>query len=138
MPSPMTGADIVRAFHHAMQARDWQRAATFLAPDVVIEWPATCERLEGERFLAMQRDYPEGWEITVLEVAGDARVASRVRVDQGDVSYLCAGFYDVDGGFITRGVEHWVTVGGDPAPAWREGYAKRLKPSELGLALAPR
>jgi len=130
----MIGSEVVRAFHLAMQERDWERASALLAADIIVEWPATGERLTGARFLDVQRDYPEGWSITVLEVIGDARVASRVRVDHGEQVFLCAGFFDVVGGRIRRGVEHWVTVCGEGQPPWRIGYSDKLDATDLSLA----
>ena len=119
----MSGADVVRAFLESMEARNWEGAGARLSPDVEIEWPASGEVFVGPAFLAMQRAYPEGWHIRVLEVAGDERVAARVRVDDDGDIHLCAAFYDVDGGRITAGVEHWVTVGEAVPPAWRSAYA---------------
>ena len=51
----------------AIQARDWETAGTFVASDALIVWPATGERFFGERYLAMNRDYPEGWYIEVID-----------------------------------------------------------------------
>lgn len=131
----MTGPQVVRAFLEAIEARDWVRAGALLADDVEVEWPATAERFTGGRFLAMQRAYPEGWRITVLEALGDARVAARVRVDHDDAVFLCAGFYDVAEGRIIRGVEHWVEVGGERPPTWRSALAEG---GPLSVALQPR
>jgi SnoaL-like domain len=118
-----------------MEARDWERAGGLLADDLEVEWPATGERFAGARFLAMQRAYPEGWRMTVLEALGDDRVAARVRVDHGGAVFLCAGFYDVAAGRIARAVEHWVEVAGEDPPAWRHGFGEAGPP---GLSLEPR
>jgi ketosteroid isomerase-like protein len=131
----MSGGEVVRAFFEAIEARDWGRAGAFLAEDLEVDWPGTGERFTGPRFLAMQRAYPEGWQITVLEVLGDARAAARVRVDHGDAVFLSAGFYDVSGGRITRAVEHWVELGGERPPTWRSPYAEG---GPLSLALQRR
>jgi limonene-1,2-epoxide hydrolase len=115
----VTGAQVVRLFFEAMQARDWDAAASRLAPGIEVEMPATGERFVGDAYLAFQRAYPEGWSIDVLEVFGHERVATRVRVDHGSQVFLCAGFYEVADDVIQAGVEHWVTLAGETPPAWR-------------------
>ena len=71
----------------------------------------------------MNRDYPEGWTLTVHEVISEGdQVAARVCVAQGADLFWCTGFYTVDDGVITDGVEHWLTEGAEAAPAWRAPY----------------
>lgn len=116
-------SDVVRNFFSAMQDRRWDDAAARLGPEVDIRWPATRERFVGPAFLAMQRAYPEGWAITVVEVLGQGdRVAVRVAVDQSGQRFWCAGFYTVLDGRISEGTEHWVTEGAEQQPAWRAPY----------------
>ena len=119
----LDAGDVVREFHELMQARDWDGAGELLDPSVEIRFTATGERFVGAAFLAMNRDYPDGWTIHVHEVmVSGARVAAQVRVDQGPDIYWCAGFYTVRDGRIVDGVEHWVTEGSEQAPPWRQAY----------------
>lgn len=114
---------MVRSFFELMEARDWDGAGALLAPDLHIEFTETGERFDGPNFLAMNRAYPEGWSITVVEtIAAGDRVAAQVRVGLGDTTFWCAGFYLVDGPVIASGVEHWVTQGSAPPPEWRRPY----------------
>lgn len=114
---------VVREFFERMQARDWDGAGRMLAPDLHIQFTETGERFDGDRFLAMNRAYPEGWSIDVVETIGQGtRVAAQVRVTQGDLVFWCAGFYDVADGVIASGVEHWVTEGAETPPAWRQPF----------------
>jgi SnoaL-like domain len=116
----MSPADVVREFHERMQQRDWDGAAVYLSPTIDIRFPSTGERFVGPNFLTMNRVYPDGWSLSVEEViaVGD-RVASRVRVEQGDEVFWCAGFYTVTNGVIADGIEHWLTTGAEVPPAWR-------------------
>jgi hypothetical protein len=43
----MSSRERIRDFWTAMQANDWDQAATCLAPDCVIDWPCTGERIVG-------------------------------------------------------------------------------------------
>lgn len=116
-------ADVVRGLFERMQARDWDGAATLLSPSVRIEFTETGERFDGADFLAMNRAYPEGWTIDVVEtVAAGTRVAAQVRVAHGDDVFWCAGFYEVVDGRIASGVEHWVTQHSAEPPAWRRRF----------------
>ena len=119
----MTPTEVVRAFFESMEARDWAAADACLAPDLVIDFTETGERFVGDGFLAMNRAYPEGWSIDVVEVLGGGdRVAAQVKVTQPPEVFWCAGFYTVRDGVICDGVEHWVTAGSQPAPAWRAPF----------------
>ncbi len=116
-------AEVVRRFFERMEARDWPGAAELVAPDAVVEWPATGERFTGEGFVAMNAAYPEGWSIAVDDVvASGDRVAALVTVTHPPDVHRCGGFYAVRDGTITGGVELWVTEGADTPPAWRRDH----------------
>lgn len=122
-------AETVRTFFERMEARDWEGVAERLSPTIHVEYTETGELFDGPNFLAMNRAYPEGWSIEVVETIGGngptdgpARVAAQVRVVHGDETFWCAGFYTVDGGRITDGVEHWVTERSQPPPRWRKRF----------------
>ncbi len=119
----MEPATVVRSFYERMQDRNWDGAGELLAPSLVIDFTETGERFGRDGFLAMNRAYPEGWTIDVIEIlaAGD-RVAAQVRVDHTQDVFWCAGFYEVIDGLIVTGTEHWVTEGSQPAPEWRSQY----------------
>ena len=119
-----SACDVVRSFLERMEARDWDGAAELLSDTVHIEYTETCEQFDGDNFLAMNRAYPDGWTIEVVEtLADDDRVAAQVRVQHGEVTYWCAGFYRVANGVIQSGVEHWVTEGSQTPPVWRQQFA---------------
>lgn len=114
----------MRAFFELMEARDWLGAGLLLSPSIRIEFTETGERFDGPNFLAMNKSYPEGWSIEVVEtISAGSRVAAQVRVDHGEDVFWCAGFYSVVDGRIMRGTEHWVTEGSVPPPDWRRAFA---------------
>ncbi len=117
-------ATIVRSFFERMQARDWDGAGELLAPTLTIDFTETGERFEGGNFLAMNRAYPEGWTIEVVETLAEGeRVAAQVRVSTAEEVFWCAGFYRVADQVIQSGTEHWVTEGSQPAPQWRQDFS---------------
>ena len=121
--------EVVLAYWERMQARDWPGAMTLLDPGVVVEWPATGERFVGaDAAVAVNRDYPEGWSIRVVQVlaaTGDA-VVSEVEVSQEGVGvFAAASFWQVRSGRIVHGREYWVGCAAEEPPGWRAGYAER-------------
>ncbi len=119
----MSGADVVRRFLEAMQAHDWDAAATCLSPTIRVTYSETGEVFEGQSFLAVNRDYPDGWTIHIVEVLSEGdRVAAQFRVDQDGHEFWCGGFYTVRDELIVEGTEHWVTAGSTAPPEWRAPY----------------
>src|SRR5215211_3119736 len=102
----MTPEQLVRGLYERYQARDWSGAEELLHRDAELDMPATAERLTGRhQVIALQRNYPEPW--------GELRV---LRVVAFDVEFRCAAFWLVHMGLLHRGVEYWVTVGGEEPP----------------------
>ena len=101
--------DVVRRLWERFEARDWDRARELLADDLVIEWPGTRERIRGgDHYLGLNRTYPEGWALTVLEIVeAGPRVVSRVRIDHGEAVFYATSFFRVEDGRIREGVEYF-------------------------------
>jgi limonene-1,2-epoxide hydrolase len=110
----MSSRELISAFWAAMQANDWQRAASYLAPDCIIDWPCSGEQIVGPRdFAASQARYPTNtgrwsFEVHRLVVEGDT-VVSEVTVTDGEQSARVVAFSDIDGDHIVRQVEYWPT-----------------------------
>ncbi len=138
----MNGTEVVRAFWERIQARDWAGVGAVLAPDVVVEWPATGERLHGrDAVVGVNRAYPEGWSIRIVRLVQDGdpsaagTVVSEVEVPHEGIGvFAVASFWHVEGGLITRAREYWVQCAGEEPPAWRAELAQRYdgRPEEAG------
>jgi hypothetical protein len=121
----VTPEQLVRALYERYQARNWSDAALLLHEGATVEMPATIEQLLGrDQVIGMQRDYPEPWgDLGVLRVLGNERSAvAELEVVAPTTVLRCAAFWDVDGGLLHRGVEYWVTVGGEEPPPHRRWY----------------
>jgi len=116
----MSSRELISAFWAAMQANDWERAASYLAPECVIDWPCSGERIVGASdFAAIQVRYPTstGWwsfEVHRLVVEGDTAV-SEVTVTDGEQSARVVAFSETDGDHIIHQIEYWPTAY-DPLP----------------------
>ena len=98
---------MARALYTAYQARDWATAETFLHPDVVLDMPATGERLVGrEQVLRFQREYPEPWgELVVRRALGDESSAAaevEIRAPDGGV-FRMAAIWGLRDGLLASG-----------------------------------
>jgi ketosteroid isomerase-like protein len=121
-------AEPVRRLWERLEARDWDAVAAQIHPDAVVDWPNTGERMRGrENYLAVQREYPEGWHIEVLRlVDGGDVVVSEIRVDQAGKRFFAVSLFELSGGQIVRAVEYWSVGEPAPAPEWRAPWTEPL------------
>ena len=125
----MEPAQVIAALWARIEARDWAGVGDLVDEHAVIEWPASAERIVGRRnFVAVNREYPEGWSIRVLRIVAEGgAVVSEVEVPHADLGvFRAASFWTVADGRIARGTEYWTTVGAEPGPEWRSAYVERL------------
>jgi ketosteroid isomerase-like protein len=124
----MTAVDTVGAFWRLMASNDFTAVAAVLAPDFVLEWPQSGERIRGARnFVQMNQEYPaEGpWRFTINRLVGDeGNAVSDVSVTDGVQHARAISFFTVIDGRITRLVEFWPEP--YPAPANRAHLVERI------------
>lgn len=100
-----------------IEARDWAGLRALLAPDLVVDWPASGERIVGrDDFVAFNETYPEGWSIRVLRILADGdQVACEVEVPHKTLGlFRMMSICTVAGGVVTRSTEYWKAAGEDP------------------------
>jgi ketosteroid isomerase-like protein len=126
----MEPMQVVEALWARIQARDWAGVGELVDVDAVIDWPASGERIIGrDNYVAVNREYPEGWSIRVLRIVADgSEVVSEVEVPHADLGvFRAASFWTVADGHVARGTEYWTTVGGEPSPDWRSAYVAPMR-----------
>lgn len=128
---PVTaGMAAVRALWTAFQARDWGGARALLRDDFESTWWTSGERFHGaDTYIRVQRDYPEGWTIHLIEVAplADGRVLSLARVDQAPDRFFATAVWRIEDGRLAAVDEYWGTY--EAPPPWREAQAGRTRVS---------
>jgi SnoaL-like domain len=116
----MDAGALVGGLYRAYQDRNWDRAATFLHPDAVVEMPATAERLDGlAAIVAFQRSYPEPWGVLSVKrvLVDDEGAAAEVSVaDPSGTTFAFAAFWRTEAGLLRHGVEYWLEIGADVPP----------------------
>jgi limonene-1,2-epoxide hydrolase len=124
----MEPAQVVAELWNRFQARDWDGASELVAEHAVVDWPASAERVVGRaNFIAVNREYPEGWSIRILRIVAEGeQVVSEVEVPHPDGIFRAASFWTVTNGQIRRGTEYWTTLGADQRPEWRARYVEQM------------
>ncbi|MFJ3091067.1 nuclear transport factor 2 family protein [Streptomyces sp. NPDC086838] len=125
----MEPSKVIETLWARIQERDWAGVAELVAEDAVVEWPVSLERIVGrDDFVAVNREYPEGWSIRVLKVVAQGdEVVSEVEVPHDGLGlFRAASFWTVRDGQVTRGTEYWTSVGADPRPEWRTGFVEPM------------
>ncbi|MBY0491631.1 MAG: GNAT family N-acetyltransferase [Gemmatimonadaceae bacterium] len=112
---------VVQEFWRLMATNDFAAVGAVLAPEFVLEWPQSRERIRGAaNFAQMNAEYPAKgpWRFMVSRaVANGSEVVTDVSVTDGDVLGRAVSFFTVAQGRITRIVEFWPEP--YPAPANR-------------------
>ena len=108
MPSPV---EVASEFWRLMATNDFHSVSTVLAPDFVLEWPQSQERIRGaERFARVNQEYPAHgpWHFTINRLIGDeAEAVTDVTVTDGVQTARAISFFTVAQGKVTRLVEYW-------------------------------
>jgi hypothetical protein len=106
-----TAREVVREFWRLMASNDFYSVGAVLAPEFILEWPQSKERIRGVKsFARMNAEYPAHgvWRFTVNRIVGaDAEAVSDVTVTDGVQTARAISFFDVSEGRICRIVEFW-------------------------------
>ena len=111
MPEFHSSEAVVREFWRLMATNDFHSVNAVLAPQFVLEWPQSKERIRGaENFARMNAEYPTSarWEFRInrLVASGNA-VVTQVSVTDGVQSAEPVSFFTVSNGKVTHLVEYW-------------------------------
>jgi hypothetical protein len=105
----------------AISLRDWVGVAAQLQPNVVVELPASGERLVGpEAYVLSHRLRPGEQVVKVIHtVSGEQTVAVYAVLTTEAVTEHVMGCYDLQETRIAHAVELWTADGATPPPGWR-------------------
>jgi ketosteroid isomerase-like protein len=107
----MNAEDVVREYWRLMATNDFAAVAAVLAPEFVLEWPQSNERIRGAaNFVRMNAEYPSHgpWRFEIHRIVASANAAvSDVSVTDGVQSARAVSFFTVSDGNITHITEFW-------------------------------
>jgi len=106
-----TAKEVVREFWRLMATNDFYSVGAVLAPEFILEWPQSNERIRGATsFARINEEYPShgAWRFDVNHIVGtDAEAVSDVAVTDGVQTARAISFFAVSEGKISRIVEFW-------------------------------
>ncbi len=109
--SEQSAESVVREFWRLMATNDFHSVMSVLAPEFVMEWPQSKERIRGpERFCQMNAEYPttSHWQFRINRLVASAEsVVTQVSLTDGTQSAEPVSFFTVSAGKIIRLVEYW-------------------------------
>ena len=110
MPIP-TAVEIAHEFWRRMASNDFRSVSAVLAPEFILEWPQSKERIRGaENFARMNQEYPAHgpWQFSINRVVGtESAAVSDVTVTDGVQTGRAISFFEVAEGKVMRVVEFW-------------------------------
>ena len=114
-----TAVEITYEFWRRMATNDFHSVAVVLAPEFVLEWPQSKERIRGaETFARMNQEYPAHgpWQFAINRVVGSELVSlSDVTVTDGVQTGRAISFFEVAEGKVRCIVEFWPEPYAPPA-----------------------
>jgi len=110
-------SDVARAWWWAIDRADFDAAILLMAPETVIDWPLSNERMASpEMWKEVNAHYPGRWSASVRSVvAEDTSVVTRTHVSDGSITVLAISFFTVENGLITYLIEYWPEPYAPPA-----------------------
>ena len=115
--STLNPADVAHAWWRAIDRADFDAAILLMAPETVIDWPLSNERMASpEMWKEVNAHYPGRWSASVRSVvAEDTSVVTRTHVSDGSITVLAISFFTVENGLITYLIEYWPEPYAPPA-----------------------
>jgi hypothetical protein len=107
----MNAEVVVREFWRLMATNQFDSVKQVLAPEFVLDWPQSRERIRGgDNFARVNAEYPSQgpWKFTINRlVAAPDSVVTQVSVTDGEQSAEAISFFKVERGLITHLIEYW-------------------------------
>lgn len=107
----MSAEDVVREYWRLMATNDFASVSAVLAPEFVLDWPQSNERIRGgDNFARMNTEYPSHgpWRFEIHRViASQTAAVSDVGVSDGVQAARALSFFTMRDGKITHLVEFW-------------------------------
>ena len=111
MPENSSAEAVVREFWRLMGTNDFHAVIAVLAPELVVEWPQSGERMRGpENFARMNAEYPTTgrWRFNINRlVSSGEEVVTQVSLTDESQSAEPISFFTVRAGKVVRLVEYW-------------------------------
>lgn len=133
--SAQTSEAIVKRWWDAFNTGDYAAAASLLAPEAIVDWPLSGERLATPQdWQAIKEHYPAHtpWQAEIIElVVNGEQVVSFAQVFDGSIIDFAISRFTVRDGKIVSLVEFWPET--YAAPTWRNPWVTAIPDAENPL-----
>src|SRR5260370_35556167 len=93
----------VERLWQAFDTPDFEAAGEVLHDDFIAEWPQSREPMHKDNFLAVNKNYPGTWRITILRIIAEGdQVATEVRIDIDGRTDYAVSFYGLPDGKLIK------------------------------------
>lgn len=126
-PTRSQGQATLEAFVEAINRRDLEALDRVFSEDVVLEWPQSGERINGNaNRREVYRRFPGLPTVTARRVRGSGELwVLEASLDYGDGEpYECVFVFELRGGRIAPETAYWSRP--FPAPEWRAPWVERM------------
>ncbi|HYI25966.1 MAG TPA: nuclear transport factor 2 family protein [Thermomicrobiales bacterium] len=122
-----SNAAIATAFWRAVGNAEFDRAAAMMAPEAVVDWPLSNERMPSPgHWRDVNAHYPGRWHSEIVDIVEhDETVVTRTRVFNGGISVLAISYFTIRDDRITHLEEYWPET--YAAPAWRSPWTVAIR-----------
>jgi hypothetical protein len=121
----MNSIDLVKRFWQLFSGQKWQEAKALLAPDLVVEWPQSRERMNGpDNFIDVNLNYPGNHKIEILraDILGSTVITTVWIVSDEGQKTFANSYFEIREGLIARIEEYWAEP--SSAPEWRRKWVE--------------
>lgn len=107
--SALSPPDVARAWWQAIDRADFSAAVRLMAPEAVVDWPLSNERMASPMmWQQVNEHYPGRWAATVQSVvAENDSVVTVTDITDGSITVVAISFFTIQMGRITNLVEYW-------------------------------
>ncbi len=107
--SALSPHEIARAWWQAIDRADFAAAVRLMAPEVVVDWPLSNERMASPlMWQQVNEHYPGRWAATVRSVVVENdSVVSVANISDGSITVVAISFFTIQEGRITNLLEYW-------------------------------
>ena len=115
--SALSPHEIARAWWQAIDRADFAAAVRLMAPEVVVDWPLSNERMASPlMWQQVNEHYPGRWAATVRSVVVENdSVVSVANISDGSITVVAISFFTIQEGRITNLLEYWPEPYAPPA-----------------------
>ncbi len=114
--------ELARLWWDAVDRTDFDAAIALMAPDTIVDWPLSNERMASpESWKSVNQHYPGRWYASIQSIIADNEtVVTATEITDGSIVVMVISYFTVIDGLITNLIEYWPET--YAAPGWRSQW----------------